>query len=90
MKSDDDLRCDVQAELLRQFSAGAEKIDVQVLDGVVTFTGSVESDLDRWRLDDAVRSMAGIRGLVDETMVVPATPRASPDPDTARPWFPAG
>lgn len=90
MKSDSDLRYDVRVELLRQFSAGADAIDVQVLDGVVTLTGHVGSDPDKWRLGDAVRTLAGVRGLIDETMVVPEAPLASPDPDTARPWFPAG
>lgn len=90
MKSDSDLRRDIQVELLRQLAVGAQSIDVQVLDGVVTLTGHVTSDLDRWRLDDAIRAIPGVQGLVDETMVAPEAPRASPDADAARPWFPAG
>lgn len=90
MKSDSDLRNDIHAELLRQLSAAAERIDVQVLDGVVTLTGRIESDLDRWRLDDMVRAMTDVRELNDQTMVVPEAPRASPNPDTARSWFPGG
>ncbi len=90
MKSDTDLRYDIQAELLRQLSAGAEAIDVQALDGVVTLTGYVSSDPAKWRLDDAIRLLPGVRGLIDETMVKSGATLASPDPDTARPWFHAG
>lgn len=90
MKSDNDLRYDIHAELLRQLSISAEKIDVQVLDGVVTLTGRLESDLERWRVDDTVRAMTGVKGLIDQTMVAPEAPRASPNPDTARSWFPGG
>lgn len=90
MKSDSDLRDDIQLELSRQFSTGAESIDVQVLDGVVTLTGRVTDDPTKWRLDDAVRAVAGVQGLIDETMVYADALRAGPDGDTARPWFPAG
>ncbi len=88
MKSDSDLRDEIQVELVQQFSADAQRMDVQVLDGVVTLTGNVGSDLDRWRLDDAIRKMTGVRGLIDKTMAVPEAPLANSDPDIARPWFP--
>ena len=90
MKSDSDLRDDIQVELVQQFSAGAERMEVQVLDGVVTLTGNVGSDVDRWRLDDAVRKMTGVRELIDKTIAAPEAPLESSDPDIARPWFPAG
>ncbi len=90
MTSDSGLRDNVHAELLRQFSVSAEKIEVQVLDGVVTLTGQVGSDMARWRLDDAIRALTGVQDLIDETITVPEAPRTNPDPDTARPWFPAG
>lgn len=80
---------DIHNELARESSVNAEKIDVQVLNGVVTLTGSVGSDLERWNVEDAVRRMPGVRGLTNETLVgAVEAPASNPDADTARPWFP--
>ena len=89
MKSDSDLLSEIQAELLGQFAGGAEAIDVQVLDGVVTLTGRLASELERWQLDDAIRAIADVRELINKTIVLPETLSSSSVSDTAKPWFPA-
>ena len=89
MRSDSELQSDIQVEISRRFSSGAEGIVVRVLDGMVTLTGHLGSDLERWRLDDAVRTMSGVQGLIDETLANFDVGLAGPDSDIARPWFPA-
>ncbi len=89
MKSDDDIRRDIQDELVRMVSGHAETLDVQVLEGVVTLTGSVASDREKWSLEDAVRRMPGVLGVIDETLVVALdAPGRGADADAARSWFP--
>ena len=88
MKSDSDLQHDVQDELARLCSSGADEIDVRVLEGVVTLTGKVSSDWKKWGAEDAVRRMPGVKGFRDETMVVPSEAGKQPDADIARGWFP--
>lgn len=90
MKTDSDLKSDIHVALLKSFSINAENIGVHVLAGVVTLTGRVRSDADRWHLDDAVRSMPGVLGLTNETMVAPEALLTNPQSDTARPWFTGG
>lgn len=89
MKSDSDLLSEIQAELLTQFSGDHEAIDVQVVDGVVTLTGRLGSELDRWQLDNAVRAIPGVQELINETIVLPEMLSTAPNSDTAKPWFPA-
>ena len=89
MKTDSDLRSEIQVELLSQFSAGAEALDVQVLDGVVTLTGRMPSELERWQLDDSIRAIADVRDLINQTIVLPETLSSHHVSDTAKPWFPA-
>lgn len=89
MKTDSDLRSEIQVELLGQFSAGAEALDVQVLDGVVTLTGRMASELERWQLDDSIRAIADVRDLINQTIVLPETLSSNHVSDTAKPWFPA-
>ena len=88
MKSDSELRQDVLDELARVPTVHADDIDVRVLAGVVTLTGEVRSDLEKWNAEDAVRSMRGVERLLNETMVVAKAPGQPPKADIARPWFP--
>ncbi len=93
MKSDSDLQQDIRDELLRMRSGQAETLNVRVLEGVVTLTGRVDSDSQKWRVADAIRLLPGVQGLVDEIEVfaleAPGSGTgAGADADTARPWFP--
>ena len=89
MKSDSDLQSDIRLALLRQFSTDAQTVDIQVLDGVVTLTGHVGSERDKWRLNDLIHAMADVKVLIDDTLVVHDAQGALPAADAARPWFPA-
>ena len=89
MKSDSELQSDIRLALLRQFSIDAQTVDIQVVDGVVTLTGHVGSEHDRWRLNDTIHAMTDVRELIDDTLVVPDEPGAAPSADAARPWFPS-
>jgi len=88
MTSENDLCVEIRAEIARQRGSRADAIDVQVLEGIVTLTGTLPSDLDRWNLRDAVIGMAGVKRLIDETMTAPEPSLRSPDADIAKPWFP--
>ncbi len=90
MKSDNDMQHDIRNELVRMLSGNAEKLNVQVLEGVVTLTGSVDSDREKWNVEDAIRRMPSVRGLINKTLVVALeAPGRGADADTARPWFPS-
>jgi osmotically-inducible protein OsmY len=88
MKSDSELRQDVLDELARVATLQADDIDVQASAGVVTLTGKVGSDLEKWNAEDAVRGMRGVKGLLNETLVVTEAPGQQLEGDIARPWFP--
>ena len=88
MKSDSELRQDVLDELARVPTVHADDIDVRVLAGVVTLTGEVRSDEEKWNAEDAVRGMQGVERLVNEMLVVARAPGLPPEADIARPWFP--
>lgn len=89
MRSDSQLQLEIRNEVARQLGDRADDTGVQVLQGVVTLTGQLRSDLEKWNLRDAITAMAGVENLVDETMIVPGPAPRSPDADAARPWFPA-
>ena len=89
MKSDIELRSEMRDEVTRQRGSRTDDIDIQVLHGVVTLTGDVQSDLEKWNLRDAITGMPGVERVIDETMIVPDPSIQSPAEDVARPWFPA-
>ena len=91
MRSDSELQHDARVEIVREHGVDAERIEVRVRDGVAILTGNVRSEAESWRAADAVRRVAGIQGVVDETMItreasiLPADAAA----DVARPWLPS-
>jgi osmotically-inducible protein OsmY len=89
MKSDSELRTAVRDEITAQLGSHADDLDVQVQRGVVTLTGKLRSDIEKWTLCDAINGMPGVTRLTDDTMVVPESPEHLPQADAARPWFPA-
>ena len=89
MKSDSDLLSEIKLDLSGRFAFDAVAIDVRVLDGVVTLTGRLDSELERWQLDDAIRAIAGVQDLINETVVLPESLSSGRNADTAKPWFPA-
>lgn len=82
MKTDSELRRDVERELELEPSVDERRIGVAVLDGIVTLTGEVRSYAEKWQAERTVERVSGVRGVVDELEVKPATERS--DIDIAR------
>ena len=75
MKTDIDLRHDVEDELEWEPSINANKIGVAVTDGIVTLTGEVKSYAERWYAERAAERVEGVRGVVNEIEVQVADKR---------------
>lgn len=69
MKSDNDIRRDVQSELQWDPSVDDRGIGVIVKDGVVTLTGEVPQFSDRWNAEDIVKRVGGVRAIANELQV---------------------
>ena len=89
MKSDTELQIQIRDEITAQMGSRADDVVLEVLNGTVTLTGKLQSEVEKWTLCDAINGMPGVKRLNDDTMVVPDTSERVPDADTARPWFPA-
>jgi osmotically-inducible protein OsmY len=69
MKSDHDLREDIEQELEEDPRVDAREIGVAAKEGIVTLSGHVGSYAERWAAQDAVRSIDGVRALANEIEV---------------------
>ena len=63
MKTDTEIRRDVQTELEWDPSVDDRKIGVIVGDGVVTLTGEVAQFSDRWNAEDIAKRVGGVRAI---------------------------
>lgn len=63
MKSDAQIRQDVQAELAWEPAVEAARVGVAVKDGVVTLSGTMTTYMEKWAVERAVRRVAGVRGI---------------------------
>ena len=70
VKSDLDLRNDIEEELRWDSTIDARKIGVAVIDGVVHLTGEVPTYTDKWRAERAVDRVDGVRGIANDIEVV--------------------
>lgn len=66
MKTDMDLRRDVEAEIEWDPRFDASDIGVGVRDGVVTLTGKVTSYAERNAVEEATQTVAGVRAIANE------------------------
>jgi osmotically-inducible protein OsmY len=82
MKSDHELRRDVERQLEWEPAVDERRIGVSVLDGVVTLTGDVRTYAQRWKAERTVERVEGVRGVVNELKVHLATDVS--DTDVAR------
>ena len=78
MKSDAEIRRNIESEL--QWDPGLDErgIGVSVNNGVVTLTGEVASCDDRWTAEEIAACVSGVRGVANEIEVKvlrPYTPR---------------
>jgi osmotically-inducible protein OsmY len=69
MKTDTEIRRDVQTELEWDPSLDDRKIGVIVSNGVVTLTGEVAQFSDRWNAEDITKRVAGVRAIANEIQV---------------------
>ena len=69
MKTDTDLRRDVEQELDWDPRFDARDIGVAVKDGIVTLSGHLHSYLERWAAQDTAQSVGGVKALANEIEV---------------------
>src|SRR5882672_1364181 len=79
MKTDNELRREVERELEWEPSVDERRIGVSVIDGIVTLTGEVGSFGERWRAERAVERVAGVRGIANELEVKLLSERSDAD-----------
>ena len=84
MKSDKDIRGDVEAELQWDPDIRASDVAVAVKDGVVTLTGFVRSYSQKWQAERDAKRVSGVRGVANDIEVRLPNLDARPDPEIAR------
>jgi osmotically-inducible protein OsmY len=84
MKTDEELKRDVERELKWEPSVDASAIGVAVKDGAVTLTGEVSSYMEKWRAVKAAERVYGVRAVADEIVVKLPGDSHRTDTDIAR------
>jgi osmotically-inducible protein OsmY len=84
MRSDGDIKRDVEAELRYEPDIDATDITVSVKNGVVTLSGFAKSYMQKHRAEVVAKRVAGVVGLADEIEVRLPGVDARPDPEIAR------
>jgi osmotically-inducible protein OsmY len=69
MKTDNELREDVEEELEWEPSVDERRIGVAARDGIVTLTGHVSSYAEKWNAERAVERVEGVKGIANEIQV---------------------
>jgi len=83
MKTDTQLRHDVEAQLDWDPRFDSTGIGVAVKNGVVALSGHVGSYADRWAAQDAAQSVAGVKAIANELMVSLGSDAQRSDPELA-------
>ncbi len=84
MKTDDDIRRDVEAELRYDPDIDATNIAVTVKSGVVTLAGFIPSYLQKFEVEKDVKRVQGVVGVANDLEVRLPSVDQRPDPDIAR------
>ena len=84
MRSDSDIKRDVEAELQSDPSIDATDIAVAVKNGVVTLTGFVRNYSEKLGAEAAAKRVAGVVGLANDLEVRLSAVDQRPDPEIAR------
>jgi osmotically-inducible protein OsmY len=79
MKTDSELRGEVERELEWEPSVDERRIGVSVMDGIVTLSGEVSSFGEKWRAERSVERVAGVRGIANELEVKLQSERSDAD-----------
>jgi osmotically-inducible protein OsmY len=69
MKTDADIRRDVESELQWDPSVDAKKIGVIVNNGVVTLTGEVGHFGGKWATEDIAKRVSGVQAIANDIQV---------------------
>jgi osmotically-inducible protein OsmY len=84
MRSDKDIKRDIEQELKWHPDLDSDDIAVTVKDGVVTLAGFVRSYVDKYEAEQAAKRVAGVVGIANDIEVrVPAVDERA-DPEIAR------
>ena len=86
MKTDTQLRKDVQDELKWEPSIREAEIGVAAKDGVVTLAGYVESYAEKYAAERASERVSGVKALADDLQVKLSGELQRPDTEIATPW----
>jgi osmotically-inducible protein OsmY len=84
MKSDSEIKRDVEAELRFDPDIDASDIGVAVKNGVVTLTGFVKSYTEKFEAEADAKRVSGVVGLANDLEVRLPSSAERPDPDIAR------
>jgi osmotically-inducible protein OsmY len=84
MKSDSDIKRDLEAELKWDPDIDATDIAVAVKDGVVTLTGFVRSYTQKWQAERDTKRVSGVTGVANDIVVRLPGSSERPDPEIAR------
>ena len=84
MKTDSQLKKDVNAELEWEPAVHAERIGVEVKDGVVTLSGEVSSFSEKWNAERVAQRVLGVRALAINLNVKLGDSSRRTDVDIAR------
>src|SRR5258708_4587628 len=84
MRSDGDIKRDVEAELRYEPDIDATDITVSVKNGVVALSGFAKSYMQKYTAETVAKRVAGVVGLADEIEVRLPSIDARPDPEIAR------
>jgi osmotically-inducible protein OsmY len=83
MKTDAEIRRDIESELRWDPSINDTRIGVTVSNGVLTLTGDVPNYSDRWAADDIARRVGGVRAIANDIQVKIPQAGARTDTDIA-------
>jgi len=84
MRSDSDIKRDVELELRWDPDITSDDIGVAVKDGVVTLTGFVRSYSERYEAERDAKRVSGVVGLANDIEVRLPSSDERPDPEIAR------
>ena len=79
MKSDSEIRSDVECELEWDPSIDSRNVAVAVENGVVTLTGYVPAWSDKWQAEDIAKRVSGVTAIANDIEVKLATERTDTD-----------
>lgn len=84
MRSDSDIKRDVETELKWDPDIDATDIGVAVKSGVVTLTGFVRSYAQKYEAEQAAKRVSGVLGVANDIEVRLPSENQRPDPELAR------